>query len=464
MDDVPRKYHDKEAFVTGHSGGTIHEILLLCMIIPAGLRFYYALLPYIDLGHTNTDIKMILLEFATLIFPMLLVQTSLMGSIGQAMVLTGMLLLASILSPRSQSNIERKIDSINNERKRPMFLSIHRSSVYLLTTIAILAVDFPLFPRKYCKTETSGYGWMDLGAASFVIIAGWTSSLSSCGSHGSMGQRVVKKCTPLILLGVIRLLTNKGLEYQEHVSEYGVHWNFFFTLCFIEGFMVLWRRIKSEFGDGVSFDGIVATATMITYQTYLSFGGQDFIENAERRCTNDYAEAWTMCDLFYANREGAMGLVGYISLRLLSEEIGRLCIIAPPRQKRLILVTSAIWIGHFVLTSWLQILTSRRSTNLPFIMWALAHNMTILSLIDYVSTTFSSACINGIPRTLDSVNRNGLAVFLISNILTGLVNLTVDTLHSSHGKAMGVLTIYLGVVCGSALLLDNLLRNRKDVD
>ena len=461
MDDAPRKYHDKEAFVTGHSGGTIHEILLLCMIIPAGLRLYYALLPHIDVGHANNTAKKIVLEFATLIFPMLLVQTNLMGTTGHTMFLIGMLLLASLLSPLSQSNGQRNEGNHENQRKRPAFLSIHRSSVYLLTTIAILAVDFPLFPRKYCKTETSGYGWMDLGAASFVIIAGWTSSLSSRQSRESMGYGVVKKCTPLILLGVIRLLTNKGLEYQEHVSEYGVHWNFFFTLCFIEGFMVLWRKIKSEFDDGVRLDGIVAAATTITYQAYLSFGGQDFIENAERRCAHDYSQPWTVCDIFYANREGALGLIGYISLRLLSEEIGRFCFIAESRQKRLLLVTVILWVGHFIITCGLQILTSRRSTNLPFILWSLAHNVTILSLIEYVSTTFSPTCINGLPLILDSVNRNGLAVFLISNILTGLVNLTIDTLHSSNGKAIVVLAAYLSLVSGSALSLDNFFGDQK---
>jgi len=278
------------------------------------------------------------------------------------------------------------------------------------------------------------------------------------------------KCTPLLLIGLIRLATNKGLEYQEHVSEYGVHWNFFFTLCCVEGFMVVWKGLKRNLtstNNNLPVDFILALIMMIPYQIYLSYGGgQDFIENGERRCNNDSF----ICNAYVANREGILGVVGYLSLRLLSEDLGRICLL--PRmgdstkqrngkqmvQRRLFVASLMLWIAHLCLTLGLQIPTSRRSTNASFILWSLAHNMSLLCMIHYImlrTEEFNgSSSGQHTPKILEAVNRYGLVVFLSSNIITGLVNLFLDTLHSSDGKAMLILSIYLTAVCGIALLLD----------
>ena len=393
---------------------------------------------------------------------------------------------------------------------RPIYLSAHRAYVYLLTTIAILAVDFPLFPRRYCKTEIVGYGFMDLGAASFVIVAGWTSSVmqqqfhhqysqqsnSSTSNNNSRGTsncyhyyKVIKKCTPLLLIGIIRLATTKGLEYQEHVSEYGIHWNFFFTLCCIELIMILWKQIKttlfwslttaSPYGTKstyISVDLVLGVALMVSYQLYLSqYGGQEFIVYANRQCfANTYS---SLCNAFAANREGILGVIGYCSLRLLSECIAKVCLLPPPpsssndissQQRRLIYMSLGLWVLHSLVSVGLHIPNSRRSTNASFILWALAHNTSLLTCIHAVMATN----INNNDRRLDiflpwilsSVNDFGLEVFLSSNVLTGLVNLSVDTLHSSNNKAMLILSVYLVLVCGFALFLDTFKRRREKID
>lgn len=46
--------------------------------------------------------------------------------------------------------------------------------------------------------------------------------------------KTVKSCSFLILMGSMRLISVKLTNYVEHVSEYGVHWNFFFTLAIVK--------------------------------------------------------------------------------------------------------------------------------------------------------------------------------------------------------------------------------------
>ena len=571
-----RKYHDKEEFVTGHNGTTPYEIFLMCCVIPIGLQLYYKLYNYHahafflqqrqSMGASNNKGTMlkkwmssvIIIEFCTLILPMLLVQTSLLSyMVGPTILLVGMLSLSYMIPTVNKPTQYHRTESLLSASKkssstavyRPAYLSIHRASVYILTTIAILAVDFPLFPRRFCKTEVSGYGFMDVGASSFIIIAGWTSALSSSAHHesshatqhakgspmktlyekGSSNNtiRAIKKCLPLFIIGFIRLVTNKGLEYQEHVSEYGVHWNFFFTLCCVEGFMVLWKGVKRQLllgsiitdnGNNILglyyLDGILALLMIVPYQMFLSYyGGQEFIEDGERRCNHDEGKADNMsyadqflptilCNAYSANREGILGVVGYVSLRLLSEDVARICLLVPIQrqqtlsldeqhknnnnkyqpmmrqhtQLRLFIMSIVLWMSHLYLTIGLRIPTSRRSTNASFILWSLAHNVSLLCMIHYVMMinapkTTTEETGDGSKQQqqhlhrpyilLEAINRYGLAVFLSSNVLTGLVNLTVDTLHSSDGKAMLVMMIYLGLVCGFALLLDSFFNEIK---
>ena len=110
----------------------------------------------------------------------------------------------------------------------------------IATILSILAVDFKIYPRRFAKAEVYGTGFMDIGVGSFIfghaIISPFARGTSIRSQHKYI--EVLKKhfvgCIPIIILGMLRLISIKGTNYHEHVTEYGVHWNFFFTLAFVK--------------------------------------------------------------------------------------------------------------------------------------------------------------------------------------------------------------------------------------
>ena len=58
--------------------------------------------------------------------------------------------------------------------------------------------------------------------------------LSSVGGALSDFWRSIISSTPLVVLGIMRIISLKFTDYQEHASEYGIYWNFFFTLAVVK--------------------------------------------------------------------------------------------------------------------------------------------------------------------------------------------------------------------------------------
>ena len=122
--------------------------------------------------------------------------------------------------------------------QRKPFLCNFRVYVNIATAISILAVDFVVFPRRFAKTETYGTGLMDVGVGSFIIsnaiVCRDARGTSVSGLSLILSIKKELRAVSLLLgLGLARFVAVKSTDYQEHVSEYGVHWNFFLTLAFV---------------------------------------------------------------------------------------------------------------------------------------------------------------------------------------------------------------------------------------
>ena len=118
----------------------------------------------------------------------------------------------------------------------------------------------------------------------------------------------IKSSSILLLIGILRLISLKSTDYVEHVSEYGVHWNFLFTLVVIKiiacPFDLFIRKSSVR-----SF--LIALILGFNYQYFLSFKNYTsyMLSNTQRK------------NLIDANKEGIFSCVGYLAIYLFFQSI-----------------------------------------------------------------------------------------------------------------------------------------------
>lgn len=348
----------------------------------------------------------------------------------------------------------------------------------IITCLAILAVDFKVFPRRFAKVETWGTSLMDLGVGSFVFSAGVVSARPIlkdrlAGRTTSLRLRLYlsgKHSLPLFILGLVRISSVKSLDLAEHATEFGIHWNFFFTLALLPPSMALVESLTAI----APSTALLSLALGGIYQLILEFTNlKVFILTAART------------DLFRQNREGIFSFFGYLAifiagqaagLDILPRRSGSDSVIASAyTQRRRLLtrltLTSVFWTTIFFLTTsykyGLNLRVSRRLANFPYVLWVAAFNSTQLTLFCAIETwafpkvynasdkfSESKETEKATSKVLWAFNRNGLAIFLLANPLTGLVNLTVNTLTIGRERAMGVLLVYSVILTVVAMALD----------
>ena len=266
---------EKEAFVSGLEGTSIGEIYLVTVTLLAGYLLRCTLLVCMGPVYravSSRPLAGFLLEYLTIILPAVLVFTVLADYAW--LVLMVELLLCGVLVAwklASTASISLHHPLQSNFPSRHPYLTVIRTFVNLFTAVAILAVDFSIYPRRFAKAELYGSGLMDIGVGAFLMAHGVTSPEarerpSSESPRQTLkdpdkkmqDQKVVsslrliavtlRQILPLFVLGFVRLVSVKSTGYQEHVTEYGVHWNFFFTIATVRVSFLFFREGGIEFG------------------------------------------------------------------------------------------------------------------------------------------------------------------------------------------------------------------------
>ncbi|KAJ1499922.1 Glucosaminyl phosphatidylinositol (GlcN-PI) nositol acylation protein, partial [Coelomomyces lativittatus] len=175
-----------------------------------------------------------------------------------------------------------RAEKVNKKEKHLESITAFRGILMVLTVFSILAVDFQVFPRRFAKTELYGTSLMDIGVGIFVFMQGIV--------HG-LGNRLRVIRWSLFLMGCTRLLLMSLTDYPSHVTEYGTHWNFFFTLMAMDCFNYVSTLLCKGFEELVGF------VILALHQTLLTVGGLSmYIQHAPR-------------DTFFSmNREGILSL------------------------------------------------------------------------------------------------------------------------------------------------------------
>ena len=395
----------KEAFVSDHDGGSLIELIAVAAVVPlccgARLKLHDA--------KDSTTVKLAK-DAGVLVAP---IAASL--TIG-ADYMPAMFLVLAVVALATQ-----KLRPDYPVQTQTQVIGLFRACQAVFTGICILAVDFRAFPRRFCKTETYGYSLMDMGVGSFVVGNAMISRLVLARRWRP------KRILPLIALGLARLVTVKASGYPEHVTEYGVHWNAFFTLAVVDLCDGLGCYLK--LGPG----GRLGAAGALMVVSRVGIDAAYVLSDAPRD------------SLFAANREGLASAPGYAALFFAAAALfdfflvrGHISLddfflslihqsLNKPGAPALACVS-----GAFLALAWLAGPPSRRVADAPFVLLCLGFNGWILALCALFATKLQGV-------VLVVADAHLLYWFLAANVTTGVFNFATDSLKMPAWLAVVVL-------------------------
>ncbi|XP_062509263.1 phosphatidylinositol-glycan biosynthesis class W protein-like isoform X2 [Corticium candelabrum] len=437
-----------ERFVSNWNGTSLFEVSSVISVAPASVLLYRSFLTVWGPSKGYTFI----VEFILIMLPLLSAMT--FASDFSLHLIIILIILSAFLLKQSSCNTDKHPSSwqlIEFPDKLP-FISGYRAYINISTAVAILAVDFNIFPRRFAKTETYGVSVMDVGVGAYIVANGIVSVEARRHHNLHVVNHVVGTCygsIVLIALGIARLIVVKVSNYHEHVSEYGRHWNFFFTLAVVKFVSAIFVPLipRSVPFSAALMGGLIMGLyqyglSVCGLKDYLLFG---FHGNGSRSNVVD------------ANREGLLSCVGYLAIYLFSVELGRVVFRRRKTVKEWIYFCLSLLTFDILCWFLLSLATqhvdavSRRMANLTYVLWQVAYNtfalICFLSLdilfliIEFNHKTSTSLLSCGV--LIEAIGQHQLVYFLSANLLTGLINKMIFTLAASSLVAFIILSVYL---------------------
>ncbi|KAI4466481.1 phosphatidylinositol-glycan biosynthesis class w protein [Holotrichia oblita] len=316
------------------------------------------------------------------------------------------------------------------------FVTNVRSTTNILTVIAILAVDFKIFPKQFKKQLKYGYSLMDVGVGLFVYANAIVAP--EIRTRDNSLKKSFIDTVPLIILGIGRYVATTLTDYNVSITEYGKHWNFFITLAFtriIASIILIYLPIK--------FSAIYGILMLVFHEVILQNGLAEYVMGSSHR--NNF---------FSANREGIVSTLGFVGLYFLSISVGIWMNLKERGMNSLLVKFTIICVILLPTTFTLEhhFGVSRRLANSAYCVWILFLGVFVTALF-YVTEIFQRFLYERcgfanhitVPFLLDAINYNGLIYFLLANILTGFVNMSCDTMFVEPTTSLFILIAYVCV-------------------
>lgn len=348
------------------------------------------------------------------------------------------------------------------------FISNYRAIIQITTSFCILAVDFHIFPRRFAKAEVFGIGCMDLGVGTFILSMGLT-SVPAKGRQRLVFNYVLKTISSsliLVILGCARTFMIKMTNYQEHVTEYGVHWNFFLTLALVRIVAVCLQYALPWFCSQLGYF-LLSILLMISYQFMLSKG------NLQEVFENGFYGDNSRSDFLDANREGLLSSYGFLSIYFFGMFLGvQLFKLHLTSFNKICWLASWFMASICVLQLCIYYVTpiSRQMVNASYFLVQIAVNILMLGCLLCGQSSIKSINIlkkkedkyplhsNSVSTLYGTISRNQLLYFLLANVLTGIVNKSINTLLLSRTESFFILGIYMVVLNSAIFIIDRYLK------